>query len=96
MTPVQCCMARAGLRWSTSRLAEEAGVTTRTVSRFESGRDPYQSIANKLENAFLLSGRVRFEGEGCVCVTDRRQQAERPFLINDGPLQSIQVLDKGS
>lgn len=68
MTPEQCRMARAALKWSTSKLAEKAGVTTTTVNRFENGKDSYTSTNNKLEQALLGSEKIRFEGESCVCV----------------------------
>lgn len=70
MTPSQCRMARAALKWSTTKLAETAGVTTTTVNRFENGKDAYTSTEKKLREALEFCGRVRFEGNECVCVKD--------------------------
>lgn len=70
MTPHQCRMARAALKWSTIKLAEQAGVTPTTVNRFENGKDSYTSTANKLRSAFETTGLVRFEGDSCVCVAE--------------------------
>lgn len=70
MTPKQCKMARAGLGWSVQKLGELTEMTPNTVSRFENGKDSYTSTANKLEQALLSSGRIRFEGSGCVCLLD--------------------------
>jgi len=37
MQIVQCRMARSGLRWSLSDLAQQSGVSRRTIARFELG-----------------------------------------------------------
>ena len=37
MQIIQCRMARSGLRWSLSDLAEQSGVSRRTIARFELG-----------------------------------------------------------
>lgn len=66
MTSAQCRMARAALKWSTSDLANQAGVTPTTANRFENGKDAYASTANKLRDAFLQTGLIQFEGEGGV------------------------------
>lgn len=69
MTPEQCKMARAGLGWSVQRLGEQAGTTPNTVSRFENGRgDAFTSTANKFKAALESSGKIKFEGEHCVCL----------------------------
>lgn len=68
MTPDQCRMARAALKWSTQKLAQEAGVNPATVNSFEQGKDAYASTVAKLRQALESTGRIRFEGEGCVCV----------------------------
>lgn len=68
MSPEQCRMARAALKWSTVRLAQEAGITQTTVNRFENGKDAYQSTAKKLQEALEATGKVRFENDCCVCV----------------------------
>ena len=70
MTPKQCKMARVGLGWTNQQLAEKAGVVPNTVSNFEKGRDVHSSTAKVLEHALLESGKVRFEGDTCVCVED--------------------------
>lgn len=63
MNPVQSRMARAALKWSTTDLATAAGVNSTTVNRFENGKDAYTSTANKLREAFLDTGLIRFEGD---------------------------------
>ncbi len=68
MTPQQCRMARAAIKMTTLQLAEQAGVTQTTLNRFENGKDFYQSTADKLEKALLSTGKVRFEGDKCVCL----------------------------
>ena len=68
MTPAQCRMARAALRWSTSVLAETANVTTTTVNRYENGKDAYTSTASKLREALESSGEIRFESTNGVFV----------------------------
>lgn len=37
MKPSQCRMARAALRWSLTDLASAAGISRRTILRFEAG-----------------------------------------------------------
>ncbi len=63
-------MARAALGWSVQKLGELTGMTPNTVSRFENGKDAYTSTAKKLEDALLNSGRIRFDGDCCVCCSD--------------------------
>ena len=46
----------------------QAGTTPNTVSRFENGRDAYTSTATKLKEAIENSGKVRFDGDSCVCL----------------------------
>lgn len=70
MTPTQCKMARAALGWSVQKLGEKAGTTPNTVSRFENGKDSYTSTANKLREALEGSGKVRFDGDSCVCLVN--------------------------
>ena len=72
MTPNQCKMARVGLGWTGTELATKAGVMPNTVSNFEKGRGVQMSTAKVLEEALLSSGRVRFEGNDCVCVLDNK------------------------
>lgn len=66
MTPVQCRMSRAALKWSTADLAAAAKVNSTTVNRFENGKDAYTSTASKLEAAFTVTGQIRFEGNDAV------------------------------
>lgn len=68
MNPTQCKMARAALGWGVRELAAEAQVGKGTVSRFESGGDAFTSTATKLKTALESTGKVRFEGECCVCL----------------------------
>ena len=63
-------MARAALGWSLDKMAKEADLYRLTVHRFERGHDAYASTVEKMRNAFLATGRVRFEGDDCVCVRD--------------------------
>jgi transcriptional regulator with XRE-family HTH domain len=67
MTPAQCKMARAGLGWSVQKLGQLTGVTPNTVSRYENGKDGYQSTVDKLKNALEVGG-ARFKGGCCVCL----------------------------
>jgi DNA-binding XRE family transcriptional regulator len=56
MTPDQCRMARAALKWSTQQLADAAGVGLNTVNRFERGSDARMSSADKMERALRRAG----------------------------------------
>jgi len=76
MTPDQCRMARAALRWSTKDLATAAGVSPVTVNSFEQGRDTYTSTVSKLRTALEASGGIRFEGDCCVCVESSRSPVD--------------------
>ena len=68
MTPKQCKMARVALDWTVRELASRANVMPNTVSNFEKGRGVQVSTVKVLEKALLESGKVRFEGDSCVCV----------------------------
>ena len=70
MTPKQCKMARVALGWTVAELAKRADVMPNTVSNFELGRGVLMSTAKVLELALVESGKVRFEGDTCVCVED--------------------------
>lgn len=70
MTPRQCKMARVALGWTVRQLAEKASVMPNTVSNFEKGRGAQINTAKALEQALISSGKVRFEGDNCVCVID--------------------------
>lgn len=68
MNMTQCRMARAALKWSTTKLAEKAGVSPMTVNNFENGKDSYASTGKKLQIALESTGKVKFEGDKCVCL----------------------------
>jgi DnaJ-class molecular chaperone len=59
MNADQCRMARAALKWSTAKLAENAGVGLNTVNRFEAGGDAQMSSVKKMQVA-LEAGGVEF------------------------------------
>ena len=61
-------MARVALDWTVKDLAEKSGVMPNTVSRFERGMDAYTSTASKFQLALEATGKVRFDGDSCVCV----------------------------
>lgn len=72
MNGKQCKMARNGLGWTVHDLADKAGIQAGTISRFERGGDALSSTVGALESALLATGRVRFEGETCVCVAEEQ------------------------
>lgn len=59
VTPQQCRMARAALRWTISELAEEAGVGRASVARFEIGEPVGLQLISSMRQAFE-GHRVRF------------------------------------
>lgn len=69
MTPTQCKMARVAVGWGVRDLARNCDVSPNTVNRFENGKDAYQSTVEKLKSALESTGKIRFEGDECVCVT---------------------------
>ncbi len=56
-------MARAALKWSTQRLAEEAVVGVNTINRFEDGQDARLSSVEKMKRALESAG-IIFLGDG--------------------------------
>ncbi len=56
MSPEQCRMARAALKWSTEKLARASGLDKTTVNRFENGKVSYTSTATKLQTTFEAEG----------------------------------------
>ena len=69
VTKEQVKMARAGIGWGVRELAEKAGLTANTVSRFENGYDAMgntiKAIQQALESAgieFLPDNGVRLKG----------------------------------
>ena len=53
---VQVRMARAALGWGVRDLAENAGVTANTVSRFENGADALGNTIRKIQRALEDAG----------------------------------------
>lgn len=56
MTPEQCRMARAALKWSTQKLAEAASIGVNTINRFEDGQDARLSSVEKMRSALEAAG----------------------------------------
>lgn len=56
-------MARAGLKWSTQKLAEMATVGVNTINRFEDGQDARLSSVEKMKRALESAG-IIFLGDG--------------------------------
>jgi transcriptional regulator with XRE-family HTH domain len=56
-------MARAALNWSTRDLAKAAGVSSNTVSRFESGKPAIPATLKTIRQAFEAEGLI-FIAEG--------------------------------
>lgn len=64
LTPAQSRMARAALQWSIEEAAEAAGMSYRTILRFEKEqRDVQPELIAELRRAFEATG-VRFVEEG--------------------------------
>ena len=64
LTPQQCLMARAGLRWSRAVLSERSGVAQATIAEFEKGmRQSYPRTVRDLRKA-LEAGGVAFTDKG--------------------------------
>lgn len=70
LTPEQCRMARAALKWTTSQLADEADIGLNTVNRFEKGTAPKDKIIEKVRSTFENKG-VTFTDDGCVCPPEK-------------------------
>ena len=58
ITREQVKMARAALGWGVRELAEKAGTTANTVSRFENGADAMGGTLAKIEAALEAAGAV--------------------------------------
>ena len=52
----QVRMARAALGWGVRVLAEKAGVTANTISRYENGADALGATLTKIQRALEASG----------------------------------------
>ena len=66
-------MARAFLRWSIEELAEHSGVGASTIKRMETFDGVPKSRVENLQaihDTLIATGKVRFEGESCVCVSE--------------------------
>ncbi len=62
-------MARAALGWGVRDLAEKAGTTANTVSRFENGADALGGTLSKIEATLTAAGIVfipagSYQGDG--------------------------------
>lgn len=74
-TGMQVRMARSGLKWSGKELAEKAGVGLSTIRKIESCNGIPRVHVNNIQevtDAFLATGRVRFEGETGVSVNNEK------------------------
>ena len=58
ITREQVKMARAALGWGVRELAEQAGTTANTVSRFENGADALGGTLAKIEATLTAAGIV--------------------------------------
>lgn len=56
MTPAQCRMARSGLSIGVRELAEAAGVSTNTITRFEKGEILKPRTINAIKGALEAAG----------------------------------------
>jgi transcriptional regulator with XRE-family HTH domain len=79
-------MARAGLSWTVNDLAEKANVRPATISGFERGGDSKSSTINALENAFLSTNLVTFDGKNGVFVLDEQPDAPSTGGIDRLPM----------
>jgi transcriptional regulator with XRE-family HTH domain len=63
MTPEQCRMARASLKWSIDDLAEAANVGRATVARYENGTDAKPETVDAIRSALRGAG-IHFVTKG--------------------------------
>ena len=56
ITSAQVRMARAALKWSVAELAQRAGLTTKTVIRFENGANTTLATLTKMKRALEQGG----------------------------------------
>ncbi len=72
LTGAQIRMARGLLRWSIKDLAEHANIGTTTVKKLEKedgvARDVRLPLNEAVKDAFIATGKLRFEGDSCVCL----------------------------
>ncbi len=75
-TGAQIKMARGYLGWSVKDLSERAEVGLSAIKSAELN-DGYSRVSadkmNKITLALESSGKIRFEGECCVCVADQKE-----------------------
>lgn len=71
MTPLQCRMARAALRWTVRELAQKAGVMPNTVTNLENGKITTTATVSAIEEAILASGLIIFEGKVLVIPSEK-------------------------
>ena len=64
LTPAQCKMARAGLGIGIRDLADQAQVSTNTVSRFEAGEELKGRTVTALQAALEAAGVIFIEENG--------------------------------
>lgn len=74
ISPMQCRMARAALRWSLSDLAEAAGIHDNTAQLFEAGKEKRGLTMTKIAAAFQNNG-VIFPDDYTVYVPPTQQAA---------------------
>ncbi|MFK7732936.1 MAG: hypothetical protein AB8B48_15045 [Pseudomonadales bacterium] len=68
MNQKQCKMARVGLGWTVSFLAEKAGVAPQDILDFENGVRTLESRVHELKRTLTESNRVTFEGNCSVFI----------------------------
>jgi transcriptional regulator with XRE-family HTH domain len=74
ITAQQVRMARAALKWSVAELASRAGVTAKTVLRYENGRNTTTETLMKIKGAFEAVGVTWIpENGGAATVRPPRQ-----------------------
>lgn len=67
MTPAQCRMARAALKWTTMELADYAGVSQVTLNRYEGGQKKCRRMnIAKLRKTFEDTGEITFLNDDTV------------------------------
>ncbi|AQT61077.1 hypothetical protein B0D95_13980 [Cellvibrio sp. PSBB023] len=73
ITSGQIRMARAFLRWSIDDLAKRSGVGASTIKRMETFDGvPSARVENlqAIRDTFIVTGKVRFEGESSIFVKE--------------------------
>lgn len=66
VTPAQMRAARAWLGWSQDELSARAGISKRSIARYELGRSvPYADTVAALQRTFESAG-IRFEFVGMI------------------------------